>query len=1493
MAIQDVVLKSPGTSVQDVDIGVAGQQFANISETVGFSEAVTALRRRFVTAAETVTLSESLGVSLSSEALNFNAAADFLQMPAAAIPSNGPWTVTCWIKITADANAITSFWTLAGAFASTWHGLHTEGDGTTLVLSDTGTAAITLGTLTLDKWYFVAIWRDASTNVKSYLGEETSAPLATATGTVTGFAYDTAYCYVASDAYDRFIRGSVALVGVWPRVLSDVEIESQRYSRVAVPSTPNAFWPINNASTPGTDTSGNGRALTNTGGSWTAVTGPVFPSGGTAYTASVSETVTSSESVLSGVQLHWPLSETVAWAESVNAGRPFQGFVSESLTLSEAVSQAKGSHLSLSETLQFLEKVNDPHPVDFSTSMPHISLGKPVYGSGTTYAKMFDNAYGYTTVDPGAWACADGDWVAINLGSGPSQILVCLSDDNAGAGSYIVNTFPAYRLQVSNDSTNGSDGTWTTAVTVTGNGVFGREHLISFTGYSWLKLIVDDTVNGQLDELDVWDASNGTPDTFAFVGDSITLGSVLRHTYFGGGNRPSFQDVVLTNKPGHYPLQMNLGIISTGVSDWISNISTALALYPDIKYWCISLGTNDAAGMPGSLTTWRSNMTTIINAIVTAGKIPILARAPYTGAAGYGGGNVETCGLRYLNDYGVDYICATLGVRRGPDLYQLFYDNRVAFVVETDPHPNEEGRLAWNQAWADSVSKSITSGGSSYLASLSETVASSETLSSLFHAVMALTETVSLGESQAAAHGMAASVSETVPISELISFIKKAVASVSETVVVSESATSLLRVVQSVTETVTISDSLVGRKVLQQSLSESVLIGESIVARLSALVSTSDSVVVTDSLFALAHLVTSLSDSIATTETLSSNLSLHLSLAESISVSENFSALKRVSQQLTETLTLGDSLASVARKIAALAETLTVTDAALATKRAAVALSETDSISDSLASRSALHSNVSETVSASDSLVSKAAFHGTLSDTVNVTEGLAGGGAISLSDAVALSEALTALSRKVAAVSETVTASESLVGVRRVLLSLPETINLSDSTSSTARYHSNLSELDVLSEALAARRSTTQALNELFPSSEILGLTATFKNTLSEVVGTSESVAAGLVFHAAVAETVSLSESLASALRRVVGISESIGFSEAIATKAAFKNTLTEPITLSDSVLVSLHILKSLSETVSLDEVVVSRADLRAIVSDSIFVSENLFAAVHALRGLSETVTISDTITASMQFVGAVNELVVLNEAITQVRRAHPVLTETVSLSDADTSKRTTIVPLSEVLAVSDALTSVAKLISHLTDSISVSEIISVSGNTNYAQPISETVSLTEQTSSKAVLHNQLSDIVAASELVSAVQRTVQSLSETVVLGESVIALKRTSQALIEALGVSDSLASKLRLQAQPSESVDIAEVLEAVARLKQSLDETQIVTESINNSAVLTVFGAGQVIGNVSIFARLTKALSATAGGRSPPAVQVFQEKKEKQPEKPLRPLKGRDPIY
>lgn len=214
-------------------------------------------------------------------AVRFNSAADLLAMPAAATPAaSGDWTVSGWFFLSNDRNAITAFWSLDALFSSAWHSLRCTADGTTLFFNDTGTDLISIQNLTVNTWYFATVRKSAANAIKVYLGTEAGGALSTFTGTSSSIASYADNGYVGGNAYGDFLDGRIARMRVWNALLSDAEVDAEFTSATPV-RTSNllAAWNLDNASTPGLDSSGNARNLTNTGGSYTVETGPTIPGG--------------------------------------------------------------------------------------------------------------------------------------------------------------------------------------------------------------------------------------------------------------------------------------------------------------------------------------------------------------------------------------------------------------------------------------------------------------------------------------------------------------------------------------------------------------------------------------------------------------------------------------------------------------------------------------------------------------------------------------------------------------------------------------------------------------------------------------------------------------------------------------------------------------------------------------------------------------------------------------------------------------------------------------------------------------------------------------------------------------------------------------------------------------------------------------------------------------------------------------------------------------
>src|ERR1035437_56135 len=174
-------------------------------------------------------------------------------------------------------------------------------------------------------------------------------------------------------------------------------------------------------------------------------------------------------------------------------------------------------------------------------SNPIISRGKPVYTSSGVARYLVDDKF-----NSASWTVTANSWIAIHVNSGPSKVFVnwnnpvyAWSNVLSPSGCPNTNSFPVdYNLLTSSNSTNGIDGQWTIADSVRGNIVTARGHLINFSGVGWVKMQIIKG-GGQIDEMEVFDASNGDTDVWFFPGTSITA-----NTYKGTPPAQNFADLI-------------------------------------------------------------------------------------------------------------------------------------------------------------------------------------------------------------------------------------------------------------------------------------------------------------------------------------------------------------------------------------------------------------------------------------------------------------------------------------------------------------------------------------------------------------------------------------------------------------------------------------------------------------------------------------------------------------------------------------------------------------------------------------------------------------------------------------------------------------------------------------------------------------------------------------------------------------------------------------
>jgi lysophospholipase L1-like esterase len=343
------------------------------------------------------------------------------------------------------------------------------------------------------------------------------------------------------------------------------------------------------------------------------------------------------------------------------------------------------------------------------TASPLISVGKRVTASaGVVNAmRVADGMYPHDGAQlPAAMLPA---WVAIEVGPGPAKLLLAWVDTgwgqyNTTTGGRNGGTPTGYRIEVSGDSTSGEDGTWEKVIPATGdasatvtNTVRERAHTFPFAGKTWVRMVVTaagTAAGAEIDEISLHDATAsgaGQPtDTWLFMGDSITAGGFRRDV----GATFGFDGVIRQARPAYWPLFLNAGIGGELSPQGLGHIDEWLFLNPDIRYVALLYGTNDSWGdhLPAS-TSFEASMRGIVDKVLAAGRIPVLARIPYA-----------TVAHRTLPDFQriIDNLSNEKGLPCGPDLYTWFRDHPEELNSD-GVHPNSRGNRSINRLWAESV----------------------------------------------------------------------------------------------------------------------------------------------------------------------------------------------------------------------------------------------------------------------------------------------------------------------------------------------------------------------------------------------------------------------------------------------------------------------------------------------------------------------------------------------------------------------------------------------------------------------------------------------------------------------------------------------------------------------------------------------------------------------------------------------------------------------
>lgn len=337
---------------------------------------------------------------------------------------------------------------------------------------------------------------------------------------------------------------------------------------------------------------------------------------------------------------------------------------------------------------------------------PLISRYQPIYASFSGSPTMLVNGkFGET-----AWTVTDSSWIAINLENDFSAIFFTWNSSNRMWSDSIGNPrdcaeglpLPVdYQLLISGNSTNGIDGSWKAVDSVSGNVVSSRGHGITFNGNRWVKMFVGKG-GGKIDEIEVFDASKGTDDTWFFLGTGITANTFKQPVQIKDF-RSYIMEYVKEFNPAATPAFLRGGIGCATSNGLAADINKIIAIAGNVSYFAIEVGTYDAqGGTDENVATFTDNLRTIITTCKSKGIKPVIARVPAT--------NPEKASWQIHEGYlkAIDALTKKYKLIPGPDLYTWFLQHPDE-LSDGGILPSPRGGASIQRLWAEAVYKQYES----------------------------------------------------------------------------------------------------------------------------------------------------------------------------------------------------------------------------------------------------------------------------------------------------------------------------------------------------------------------------------------------------------------------------------------------------------------------------------------------------------------------------------------------------------------------------------------------------------------------------------------------------------------------------------------------------------------------------------------------------------------------------------------------------------------
>lgn len=327
----------------------------------------------------------------------------------------------------------------------------------------------------------------------------------------------------------------------------------------------------------------------------------------------------------------------------------------------------------------------------------NLSSGKPAHLASGQNSYLTDGSLTN-------WKSVSAKDIAIPVGKGASKLFVSwelYANGEVGWGNYTSNcahtttTLSDFSILTSGNSTTGLDGDWDTAYVITGNEVLSRGVNIDFAEKSWIRFSSEKEMKSFL-EIEVFDVTNGSEDTWFFMGTSISQMGLKQQE---SDTTKTTAALIHEKFPDHTPAMLRGGIGCINSDEVVAHLPQYLENVGNVHFWAIEMGTNDAwGGGDWNLQNYIQNMQIIIDSAKAHGITPIIARIIATDSA------KATWQVNPLYLNALDSLVEVNKLPKGPDFFSYFKEHP-ELLASDGVHPNAEtgGGSAMHRLWADAL----------------------------------------------------------------------------------------------------------------------------------------------------------------------------------------------------------------------------------------------------------------------------------------------------------------------------------------------------------------------------------------------------------------------------------------------------------------------------------------------------------------------------------------------------------------------------------------------------------------------------------------------------------------------------------------------------------------------------------------------------------------------------------------------------------------------